>query len=63
VVGYAFPFVRAIFFQPDLSFVDQLLQQDGMMDDFVLSAELGIFILEDIENSNYMPSLFQCLPK
>jgi hypothetical protein len=49
MVGYPFTFKGAAFFQPDLSFIDQLLEKCGVMDDLVLSAQLGIFIAQDVE--------------
>jgi hypothetical protein len=49
VVCYTFTFKGTAFFQPDPAFVEQLLQQDRMMDDLILSAQRRIFVAEDIE--------------
>jgi hypothetical protein len=45
VIGDAFSFKGAAFFQLYLSFIDQLLQERGMVNYLVIATQFGVFVL------------------
>ena len=49
MVSDLFPFVRSAFRHFYLAFIDQLLQEAGVMDHFIIASQFGVFIFQGIK--------------